>query len=165
MAHGYPVSFLAIDNFTKYMWVIPLENKSGPELIRAMKEIIKHMGKPKKLYSDQEPAMVNTVEFLKFLTDNKILHIATRGHANTAERAPCRKSTTAAMIGSSASTRHSTSQPPVALLVLGGLAAASLSQRAAERTAGTNAAPRTPPEPQRRRPKRAMCVLTGFVNE
>ena len=31
MTHGYPVGFLAIDNFTKYMWVVPLENKSGSE--------------------------------------------------------------------------------------------------------------------------------------
>ena len=87
MTHGYPVGFLAIDNFTKYMWVVPLENKSGSELIRAMKAIINQMGKPKKIYSDQEPAMINSYEFRKFLTDNKILHITTRGHASTAERA------------------------------------------------------------------------------
>ena len=58
MTHGYPVGFLAIDNFTKYMWIVPLENKSGSGLIRAMKVIIDHMGKPKKIYSDQEPAMI-----------------------------------------------------------------------------------------------------------
>ena len=40
MAHGYPYGFLAIDNFTKYMWIIPIENKETPELIRAMGEII-----------------------------------------------------------------------------------------------------------------------------
>ena len=48
MAHGYGYGFLAIDNFTKYMWIIPIENKDTPELIRAMGEIVKIMGKPKK---------------------------------------------------------------------------------------------------------------------
>ena len=52
-----------------------------------MQGIIKVMGKPKKIYSDQEPAMTTSYDFLKWLTDNKILHITTRGHANTAERA------------------------------------------------------------------------------
>ena len=63
MTHGYPVGFLAIDNFTKYMWVVPLENKSGSELIRAMQEIIRRMGEPKKIYSDQEPAMTTSYDF------------------------------------------------------------------------------------------------------
>ena len=60
MAHGYPYGFLAIDNFTKYMWIIPIENKETPELIRAMGEIVKAMGKPKKIYSDYEPGMENS---------------------------------------------------------------------------------------------------------
>ena len=87
MAHGYPYGFLAIDNFTKYMWIIPIENKETPELIRAMGEIVKAMGKPKKIYSDYEPGMENSIEFPKWLEENNILHIVTRSHANTAERA------------------------------------------------------------------------------
>ena len=43
------MGYLAIDNFTKYMWTIPIENKETPELIRAMGEIIKVMGKRKNL--------------------------------------------------------------------------------------------------------------------
>ena len=76
-----------IDNFTKYMWIIPIENKETPELIRAMGEIVKAMGKPKKIYSDYEPGMENSIEFPKWLEENNILHIVTRSHANTAERA------------------------------------------------------------------------------
>ena len=87
MAHGYPYGRLAIDNFTKYMWIIPIENKETPELIRAMGEIVKIMGKPKKIYSDYEPGMENSIEFPKWLEDHNILHIVTRSHANTAERA------------------------------------------------------------------------------
>ena len=48
MSHGFPYGFLAIDNFTKYMWIIPIENKETPELIRAMGEIVKAMGNLRK---------------------------------------------------------------------------------------------------------------------
>ena len=78
--------FLAIDNFTKYMWVIPIASKDGDELIRAMKGIVGNMGKPKKIYSDQEPALVGN-KFQEWLVDNKILHITTLTHAPSAERA------------------------------------------------------------------------------
>ena len=87
MAHGYPYGFLAIDNFTKYLWVVPIESKTAPEFIRAMEEVIKAMGKPKKIYSDRETAMEKSYEFPIWLAENKILHITTRGHASTAERA------------------------------------------------------------------------------
>ena len=87
MAHGYPYGFLAIDNFTKYMWIIPIENKFTPELIRAMGAIVKAMGKPKKIYSDDEPGMDQSIEFPKWLEEHNITQIVTRGHANTAERA------------------------------------------------------------------------------
>ena len=87
MAHGYGYGFLAIDNFTKYMWVIPIENKFTPEIIRAMGEIIKVMGKPKKIYSDDEPGMDKSIEFPKWLKEHNIIQIVTRSHANTAERA------------------------------------------------------------------------------
>ena len=45
---------IAIDNFTKVMWVIPIKEKNTEELIRATKAIIENMGKPKKFYSDME---------------------------------------------------------------------------------------------------------------
>ena len=82
----FPYGLLAIDNFTKRMWVVALTNKNGSELIRGMKEIINNMGKPNKIYSDQEGGMLSK-DFTKWLTENKILHITTRSHANTAERA------------------------------------------------------------------------------
>ena len=63
MAHGYGYGFLAIDNFTRYMWIIPIENKETPERLRAMGEIIKVMGKPTQIYSDYEPGMEQSIEF------------------------------------------------------------------------------------------------------
>ena len=69
------------------MWIIPIENKFTPELIRAMGAIVKAMGKPKKIYSDDEPGMDQSIEFPKWLEEHNITQIVTRGHANTAERA------------------------------------------------------------------------------
>ena len=68
------------------MWVIPIASKDGDELIRAMKGIVGNMGQPKKIYSDQEPALVGN-KFQEWLVDNKILHITTLTHAPSAERA------------------------------------------------------------------------------
>ena len=82
----FPYGLLAIDNFTKYMWVVPLKGKDGLDLIRGMKSIISNMQKPRKIYSDQESAMLGK-EFQKWLREVGILHITTRNHANTAERA------------------------------------------------------------------------------
>ena len=78
--------FLSIDNFTKVMWVIPIKDKSKEELIRATEALIKNMGKPKKIYSDMEGGM-KSKEWDNWLDENNIVHIMTRGHANTAERA------------------------------------------------------------------------------
>ena len=83
----YPHGLLSIDNFTKVMWVIPIPSKSGVDILAGMKQIINNMGKPKKIYSDEEPGMVKSNEFKNWLDENNILHITTRGHANTAERA------------------------------------------------------------------------------
>ena len=44
----FPFGLLAIDNFTKRMWVIPLKGKSKEELTRGTQEVINNMRKPKK---------------------------------------------------------------------------------------------------------------------
>ena len=38
-------------------------------------------------YSDEEPGFDQSKDFPAWLAENKILHITTRGHVNTAERA------------------------------------------------------------------------------
>ena len=50
----FPFGLLAIDNFTKFMWVIPLKGKKTSELIRGTQELINNMRKPKRIYSDME---------------------------------------------------------------------------------------------------------------
>ena len=59
----YPHGLLSIDNFTKVMWVIPIPSKSGVDILAGMKQIINNMGKPKKIYSDEEPGMVKSKDF------------------------------------------------------------------------------------------------------
>ena len=84
----YRYGFLAIDNFTKMMWVVPVSAKYGENFIEAMEAVIASiMGQPHKIYSDEEPAMVSSNSFKEWLDKNNILHITTRSHANTAERA------------------------------------------------------------------------------
>ena len=82
----FPLGLLAIDNFTKRMWVIPLKGKTTEELIRGTQEIINNMRKPRRIYSDMEPGMTSK-GWNKWLEDNDIEHVMTRSHANTAERA------------------------------------------------------------------------------
>ena len=77
---------LAIDNFTKVMWVIPIKSKKTEELIRGTELIIKNIRAPKRIYSDMEGGM-NSKGWTKWLEENNIEHVMTRGHANTAERA------------------------------------------------------------------------------
>ena len=84
----YRYGFLAIDNFTKMMWVVPVSAKYGENFIEAMEAVIASiMGKPRKIYSDEDPSMVLSASFKRWLDKNNILHITTRTHANTAERA------------------------------------------------------------------------------
>ena len=51
-----------------------------------MGTISKQPQPPREIYTDQEGGIIGK-EFQKWLTENGILHITTRGHANTAERA------------------------------------------------------------------------------
>ena len=82
----FPFGLLAIDNFTKFMWVIPLKGKKTSELIRGTQELINNMRKPKRIYSDMEGGMTSK-GWDKWLVENNIDHVMTRSHANTAERA------------------------------------------------------------------------------
>ena len=50
---GFQWGFVAIDNFTKYAWCIPMKDNKAPSCITAFKKIIEKMGTPKQIYSDQ----------------------------------------------------------------------------------------------------------------
>ena len=47
---------LAIDIFSRFITIIPIKSKTIPEILEAIKQIIKKMGKPKSIYSDNEGA-------------------------------------------------------------------------------------------------------------
>ena len=66
--------FVAIDNFTKFAWGIPMENNDTGNCIQTFKQIMDKMGTPRQLYSDQEGAFT-TDEWKAFMGKNKIRHI------------------------------------------------------------------------------------------
>ena len=50
---GYRYLLICIDVFSKFLWVIPLKNKTGPTLVEAFKEIMESGRKPQKIQTDQ----------------------------------------------------------------------------------------------------------------
>ena len=45
----------AIDNFTKIVEAVPIKNATHEAMIDGLKKMFISMGKPKQLYSDEEP--------------------------------------------------------------------------------------------------------------
>ena len=50
---GYRYLLVCIDVFSKYAWVVPLKNKTGPSLVEALKIILTSGRKPEKIITDQ----------------------------------------------------------------------------------------------------------------
>ena len=50
---GYRYLLVCIDVFSKYAWVVPLKNKTGPTLVEAFKVILMSGRKPEKIMTDQ----------------------------------------------------------------------------------------------------------------
>ena len=51
---GYNFLLLVIDTFSKYGWIIPLKDKKGETIVKALKEIFKESGRrPDKLWTDK----------------------------------------------------------------------------------------------------------------
>ena len=83
---GIRYGLVAIDNFTKFAWAIPMKEKNAKSLIEALTEIIYKMGSPKQIYSDIEGALTSN-EFVNWITNTKkIKHVTTATHAHTVER-------------------------------------------------------------------------------
>ena len=47
---GYRYLLVCIDVFSKYAWVVPLKNKTGPSLVNAFKVILSSVRKPEKIH-------------------------------------------------------------------------------------------------------------------
>ena len=56
---GYRYLLVCIDVFSKYAWMIPLKNKSGPSLVEAFKVILSSGRKPEKIMTDQGTEFLN----------------------------------------------------------------------------------------------------------
>lgn len=56
---GFKYLLTVIDNVSKYGWVIPLKNKSGEELQRALEKLLSGSRKPQNLHVDQGTEFYN----------------------------------------------------------------------------------------------------------
>ena len=82
----YRYGLLLVDIFSKFCKVVPIETKTIPEFIQALKTGINDMGgKPETIYCDGEGA-IGSNEMKAFLADENIRLIQTRRHAAVAER-------------------------------------------------------------------------------
>ncbi len=56
---GYRYLLVCIDVFSKFAWIVPLKNKTGPALVEAFKVILKSDRKPQKIQTDQGTEFFN----------------------------------------------------------------------------------------------------------
>ena len=56
---GYRYLLVCIDVFSKYAWIVPLKNKTGPTLVDAFKIILASGRKPEKIMTDQGTEFLN----------------------------------------------------------------------------------------------------------
>ena len=56
---GYRYLLVCIDVFSKYAWVIPLKNKTGPTLVEAFNTILASGRKPEQIQTDQGTEFFN----------------------------------------------------------------------------------------------------------
>ena len=85
---GIKYLLCAIDLYSKYAFVIPLENKKGISVTKGFNKIIKQSNrKPNKIWVDQGGEFYNNV-FKKWLSDNDIIMYSTHneGKSVVAER-------------------------------------------------------------------------------
>ena len=76
---------VCIDIFSKKCHIVPIENKDGDDVYKAVMECFKVLGQPLSIYSDDEGAL-NSKKLQTFLKEEGITHVITKTHANQAER-------------------------------------------------------------------------------
>ena len=75
---------VVIDIFSKFANVVPMKNKDGVSVLKALKDSFEIMGFPMSIYSDDDGAFKSVVK--EFFDGEGINHIITLTHANVAER-------------------------------------------------------------------------------
>ena len=76
---------LAVDSFTKYAHIEPLDRKTEGKWKEAFVNIFRKMGQPKQIFSDPDSSL-NSNGIQSFFKDYGIEHIQTKEHAPIAER-------------------------------------------------------------------------------
>ena len=82
---GNKYGFVAINTFSKKAHVVVMKEKNQQESVKAMKECIQVLGKPKQIYCDRGGEF-NGNEFKEYASSEKIEIIFTHHHASVAER-------------------------------------------------------------------------------
>lgn len=81
-----PYALIAVDVFTKFVHVEPMDFKDGNSWREALEKTLKKMGTPDMIYTDPDATVLSN-EIKQFFTTYKIKHVMTRLHASMAERA------------------------------------------------------------------------------
>ena len=81
----YKYGLLAVDSFTKYTHVVPVDRKLQSSWRKALEDIFAKMGKPKQIYSDPDSSLLGN-QLKGFLDREGIELVTTYEHANIAER-------------------------------------------------------------------------------
>ena len=82
-----PHGLIAVDVFTKQVFVVPMRNKLATSWKDAMDKIVDKMGRPQFIMTDPDSS-ITSIEMDEWFRRNKdIKHIMTRRHAAFAERA------------------------------------------------------------------------------
>ena len=76
---------VCIDIFSKKCHIVPIENKDGDNVYKAVMECFKVLGQPLSIYSDDEGAL-NSKKLQAFFKEEGITHVITKTHANQGER-------------------------------------------------------------------------------
>ena len=65
--------------------IVPVENKDGDDVYKAVMGCVEVLGQPLSVYSDDEGAL-NSKKLQAFFKEEGITHVITKTHANQAER-------------------------------------------------------------------------------
>ena len=81
---GHTFLLTVIDCFSKFAWVEPLMNKSGSEILNALKRILKRSGRaPQRLQTDKGSEFLNA-QVQRFLKEQKIEFFTTNSEMKAA---------------------------------------------------------------------------------
>ena len=81
----YQYGLLAVDSFTKYTHVVPIDRKLQSSWKAALEQIFAKMGTPNQIYSDPDSSLLGN-KLKGFLESKNVELVTTYEHANIAER-------------------------------------------------------------------------------